>query len=167
MGSSKPSLRRMVILPCCAAWPAGGIAAGCPRRGLLRLFVCPRGRGRIACLPSTPTAAMRNSSITSGRGLGLWQTSAAITAATLVDLGLNTTLVNFQFGPRFSWHKRRMVSPYAQALFGGAYARPPETWRWTRPSAGRRRGSPCSSAEESTFGSRTVSRSGRPRWITG
>jgi hypothetical protein len=37
-------------------------------------------------------------------------------------LGLDTTLVNFQFGPRFSWHKRRRVSPYAQALFGGAYA---------------------------------------------
>ncbi len=34
----------------------------------------------------------------------------------------DTTLVNFQFGPRFSWHKRRTVSPYAQALFGGAYA---------------------------------------------
>ena len=38
------------------------------------------------------------------------------------DPGIGTTLVNFQFGPRFSWHKSHRVSPYAQALFGGVYA---------------------------------------------
>jgi hypothetical protein len=35
---------------------------------------------------------------------------------------VDNTVANFQFGPRVSFRKRKMVSPYVQALFGGAYA---------------------------------------------
>jgi hypothetical protein len=35
---------------------------------------------------------------------------------------VDNTVVNFQFGPRVSFRKRKIVSPYMQSLFGGAFA---------------------------------------------
>src|SRR5436305_9386484 len=35
---------------------------------------------------------------------------------------VDNTVANFQFGPRFSLRKKKMVNPYVQSLFGGAYA---------------------------------------------
>jgi Outer membrane protein beta-barrel domain len=37
-------------------------------------------------------------------------------------VSVNNTLANFQFGPRFSYRKKKKVSPYLQTLFGGAFA---------------------------------------------
>jgi len=45
----------------------------------------------------------------------------AVTKGTLNGYGIDTTLVNFVAGPRFTWHNHSRFTPFVQALFGGAY----------------------------------------------
>jgi hypothetical protein len=46
----------------------------------------------------------------------------AVTKGTLNGFSVDTTVVNFVAGPRFTYHNHSRFIPYAQVLFGGAYA---------------------------------------------
>jgi hypothetical protein len=45
----------------------------------------------------------------------------AATKGILGGYSVDTTLVNFVAGPRFTWHNHSRFTPFVQALFGGAY----------------------------------------------
>lgn len=38
------------------------------------------------------------------------------------DFGVSTSLITYLFGPKFAYHGAGRVTPFAQALFGGAHA---------------------------------------------
>jgi len=46
----------------------------------------------------------------------------AVNKGTLNQFPVNTTVMNFVAGPRFTYHNHSRFWPYAQALFGGAYS---------------------------------------------
>jgi hypothetical protein len=46
----------------------------------------------------------------------------AVTKGTLNGFSVDTTVVNFVAGPRFTYHNHSRFIPYGQVLFGGAYA---------------------------------------------
>lgn len=45
----------------------------------------------------------------------------AVTKGVLGGYNVDTTLMNFVAGPRFSWNRYSRFRPFAEALFGGAY----------------------------------------------
>ncbi len=54
--------------------------------------------------------------------LGVVLDVGAVNKGTLQGLNLDTTIVNFVAGPRFTWrHHNSRFQPFVQALFGGAY----------------------------------------------
>jgi hypothetical protein len=46
----------------------------------------------------------------------------AVTKGTLNGFNIDSTVVNFVAGPRFTYHNHSRFTPYGQVLFGGAYA---------------------------------------------
>lgn len=46
----------------------------------------------------------------------------AVNKGTLNQTSVDTTVMNFVAGPRFTFHNHSRFLPYAQALFGGAYS---------------------------------------------
>lgn len=46
----------------------------------------------------------------------------AVNNGTLNQFSVDTTVMDFVAGPRFTFHNRSRFQPYAQALFGGAYS---------------------------------------------
>ncbi len=123
MESSQPSLRRVVALSgllLLAAWPAASQQVARVEAFFGYSFARVDAAGRV---PTFNANGGNAQFLYNFRPFfGLVADFGGYHSGNLGPLGLDTTLVNFQFGPRFSWHKRRTVSPYVQALFGGAYA---------------------------------------------
>src|SRR5215475_5971851 len=46
----------------------------------------------------------------------------AVNKGTLGGFNVNTTVLHFVAGPRFRYYNHARFTPYAEALFGGAYA---------------------------------------------
>jgi hypothetical protein len=46
----------------------------------------------------------------------------AVTKGTLNGFNVDTTVINFVAGPRLTYHNHSRFTPFAQVLFGGAYA---------------------------------------------
>jgi hypothetical protein len=46
----------------------------------------------------------------------------AVTKGTLNGFNVDTTVINFVAGPRFTYHNHSRFTPFAQVLFGGAYS---------------------------------------------
>lgn len=55
-------------------------------------------------------------------GFGLAIDLGATTKGTLNQTKIDTTIVDFVAGPRYTFHNHSRFMPYVQALFGGAYA---------------------------------------------
>lgn len=66
---------------------------------------------------------------TANGGSGYFAYNLSPTVALVADFGgyantrtgIDSTLLTYMFGPRFSWRHYRRVTPYVQFLFGGAY----------------------------------------------
>jgi hypothetical protein len=56
------------------------------------------------------------------RWVGVAFEAGAVNKGTLGGFNVNTTVVHFVAGPRFRYHNHSRFTPYAEALFGGAYA---------------------------------------------
>jgi hypothetical protein len=56
------------------------------------------------------------------RWIGFAADVGAVHKGTLAGLNLDTTVMNFVAGPRFTFRKHGRFVPFAQALFGGGYA---------------------------------------------
>jgi hypothetical protein len=123
MDSSKPPLTCVAILPgvlLLAAWPAAAQQVARVEAFFGYAFARVNSADRV---PSFNANGGNSQFLYNFRPwFGFVADFGGYHSGSIGDLRLDTTVVNFQFGPRISWHKRRMVSPYAQALFGGAYA---------------------------------------------
>ena len=56
------------------------------------------------------------------KGLGVAFDAGAVNKGVLNGLDVDTTVVHFVAGPRFAFHNHSRFTPFAEALFGGAYA---------------------------------------------
>jgi hypothetical protein len=55
------------------------------------------------------------------KDIGVVLDVGAVTKGILGGHSVDTTLVNFVAGPRYTWHNHSRFTPFVQALFGGAY----------------------------------------------
>ncbi len=114
------------ILAVIAAVPLFALVAGATDVPTYETFL---GYNFVRFNPDSPFIPSFNANGGSGQfiyNLNKWIGGAvdigAVTKGTLNGFNVDTTVINFVAGPRFTYHNHSRFTPFGQVLFGGAYA---------------------------------------------